>query len=448
MMNPTLVHMSNHSATEDAIATANGYPLSSNGWATLEPRAGYDNRVAMMMAPQVVQGHSLQTNVGLLHYSSMTPFPFCFPPPRERSFYSNCLSLQVFAHWPSAAAITEQYHVPFNPDPPYPEPVPHEFGSYSNFDSDRDVHVSQGHNAGANHGTNYDHFWMGSYSPPSESDAGSVSPRVLPEQRATMNGTPPASSTPPAWQRGTYVCGSDGDFYVCEEADGAPSAQFKGATVAHTFPSPFSLGGMTAVAQSPASTPPQYHPSHSQDPPSISQGRAHQYHAPRSEPMGPVPPNQRGVLCSAERSEQRTIQSRKASPCNVAGQEKPIRTLRSVRTRSGDVYAEHEQGTDQIDGIGSSGRWVCQCGSTFVRDSDWERHAMHSLSHSAGGGFDCNLCDISFTRSDAMFRHRRKKHGIKSAPCRVPRDSEDEASQPFPARGRPATRSSSSMGKY
>ena len=85
-MNPTLVHMSSHSATEDAIATANGYPLSSNGWAALEPRAAYDNRVAMMMAPQVVQGHTLQTNVGPLHYSSMTPLPFCFPPPRERSF--------------------------------------------------------------------------------------------------------------------------------------------------------------------------------------------------------------------------------------------------------------------------------------------------------------------------------------------------------------------------
>jgi hypothetical protein len=73
MMNPTLVHMSNHSASEDGFATANGYPLSSNGWTALEPRAAYDNRVAMMMAPQDVQGHSLQTNVSHLHHSSMTP---------------------------------------------------------------------------------------------------------------------------------------------------------------------------------------------------------------------------------------------------------------------------------------------------------------------------------------------------------------------------------------
>ena len=77
---------------------------------------------------------------------------------------------------------------------------------------------------------------------------------------------------------------------------------------------------------------------------------------------------------------------------------------RSVRTQHGDVSAEYELGT-------TGGRWVCQCGSTFVRDSDWERHAVHSLSHGVGGGFDCSICDISFTRSDAMARHLRKKHG-------------------------------------
>ncbi|KAH8983867.1 hypothetical protein EDB92DRAFT_1951266 [Lactarius akahatsu] len=82
------------------------------------------------------------------------------------------------------------------------------------------------------------------------------------------------------------------------------------------------------------------------------------------------------------------------------------RTMRSIRTKSGDVYAEYELSTDR-----AGGRWVCQCGSTFVRDSDWERHAVHSLSHGVGGGFDCSICDISFTRSDAMSRHLRKKHG-------------------------------------
>ncbi|KAH9015260.1 hypothetical protein EDB83DRAFT_2556452 [Lactarius deliciosus] len=82
------------------------------------------------------------------------------------------------------------------------------------------------------------------------------------------------------------------------------------------------------------------------------------------------------------------------------------RTMRSIRTKCGDVYAEYELSTDR-----AGGRWVCQCGSTFVRDSDWERHAMHSLSHGVGGGFDCSICDISFTRSDAMSRHLRKKHG-------------------------------------
>ena len=92
---------------------------------------------------------------------------------------------------------------------------------------------------------------------------------------------------------------------------------------------------------------------------------------------------------------------RSSDPDEQAG---PAR--RSVRTQHGDVYAEYELGTDR-----ASGRWVCQCGSTFVRDSDWERHAVHSLSHGVGGGFDCSICDISFTRSDAMARHLRKKHG-------------------------------------
>lgn len=87
-------------------------------------------------------------------------------------------------------------------------------------------------------------------------------------------------------------------------------------------------------------------------------------------------------------------------------QAESARTLRSVRTQNGDVYAEYEQNTNS-----SGGRWVCECGSTFVRDSDWERHAVHSLSHGVGGGYDCSICDISFTRYDAMARHRRKKHG-------------------------------------
>lgn len=291
---------------------------------------------------------------------------------------------------------------------------------------------------------------MGIHSPPSESDSLSDSPRVLPEQHPIMNGTPPESSIPRTWQRCSY--GSEGDFYVCKGADGATPAQFKGAAATHTFPNPFSLESVctvTAGAQSPASTPPQYHPSPPQNPSSIPHVRAHQDHTPRCKPPSPVAPTHRGVPRSTERSEKRTTQSRKASPCNnVARLEKSDRTLRSVRTRFGDVYAEHEQCTDQSGGVGSSGRWVCQCGSTFVRDSDWERHAMHSLSHSAGGGFDCSLCDISFTRSDAMFRHRRKKHGLRNAPCRGSRDSEDEVSQPPPARGRLVTRSSSSRGKY
>ena len=110
------------------------------------------------------------------------------------------------------------------------------------------------------------------------------------------------------------------------------------------------------------------------------------------------------ILGSAEQS---------ATPASASGHNRSSEhselaksARRSVRTQHGDVYAEYELGTDR-----ASGRWVCQCGSTFVRDSDWERHAVHSLSHGVGGGFDCSICDISFTRSDAMARHLRKKHG-------------------------------------
>jgi len=242
---------------------------------------------------------------------------------------------------------------------------------------------------------------------------------------------------------------------------GVPSPHFRSATTARTFSGPddissaFSPSGVrsvTAGARSPPSTFAPYPTSGSPKSPSISQGGT--YQAPKCEPSSPSPPNRGSILCSVERPEQSAAPSPPApaplpaaSLCGAAGQEhlKPVRTLRSVRTRFGDVYAEHEQVEEQGGGGSGGGRWVCQCGSTFVRDSDWERHAMHSLSHSAGGGFDCNLCDISFTRSDAMFRHRRKKHGIRNAPCRGPRESEDEGPQPL-SRERQMTRFS--MDKY
>jgi len=118
-MNPTLVHMGNYSATEDDIATSNGYLLSSNGWATLEPRAAYDNRVAMMMTPQDVQGHSLQTSVSPLHYSSMTPL---LPPPRVQFF----LRLLVTAGIRTLAVSDRDHRTisrPIYPQPAVPRPI-------------------------------------------------------------------------------------------------------------------------------------------------------------------------------------------------------------------------------------------------------------------------------------------------------------------------------------
>lgn len=450
MMNPTLVQMNNYSPTEDGIATAtNGYFLPPNGWASVEPRVTYDSRVAM--AALDVQKHSPPTNVSLLHARPRNLRCERRNPPHT------VLPRQMFAHGPLAAAVSEQYHVPFTADQRYSVPATFEFSSYSNFNMDRDAHVSQGRSG--NHATNYD-FWTGIHSP---SAVGSVSASGLSEQRPTMDGTPLANSIPLAWQRSLYSGGdpaaSEGNFFVRKDANGVPSTHFEEATpAAHTFPppddpsSPFPPSGV-GVQQSPSTIFAQHPSRGSPKPPRpsiLQDGRAH-HPAPQRGPLNPDSPNLRGALCSAERERS---EERRATSAAAGQHEKFIRTLRSVRTRFGDVYAEHEQGVEQGaggtgTGTGSNGagggRWVCQCGSTFVRDSDWERHAMHSLSHSAGGGFDCNLCDISFTRSDAMFRHRRKKHGIRNAPCRGPRESEDEGSQPIP-RERQGTRFS--VGKY
>jgi hypothetical protein len=375
------------------------------------------------------------------------------------------LPRQTFAHGPLAGAVSEQYHVPFTADQRYSESVPatFEFSSYSNFNMDRDAHVSQGRSG--NHPTNYD-FWTGTHSP-------SVSASGLSGQRPTMDGTALANSIPPAWQRSVYSGGdpaaSEGIFFVRKDTNGVPSTHFEDATPAtHTFPPPENpssafpprggVGAVTVGVQQSSSTIFAQHPSRGSPklprPSILRDGHAH-HPAPQRGPLNPDSPNMRGALCSAERERS---EERRATSAAAGLPERFIRTLRSVRTRFGDVYAEHEQGVEQGSGGtgtgtgstgngggGGGGRWVCQCGSTFVRDSDWERHAMHSLSHSAGGGFDCNLCDISFTRSDAMFRHRRKKHGIRNAQGRGPRESEDEGSQPIP-RERQGTRFS--VGRY
>jgi hypothetical protein len=372
------------------------------------------------------------------------------------------LPWQTFAPGPLAAAVSEQYHVPFTADQRYSMPATFEFSSYSNFNTDRDAHVSQGRSG--NHATNYD-FWTGIHSP---SAAGSVSASGLSEQRPTMDGAQMANSIPPAWQRSVYSGGdpaaSEGNFFVRKDANGVPSStHFEEVTpAAHTFPPPENpssafpprggVGAVTVGVQQSPSTIFAQHPSRGSPKlphPSILQGGRAHHPTPQRGPLNPDSPNLRSGLHSAERERS---EERRATSATAGQPEKFIRTLRSVRTRFGDVYAEHEQGVEQSSGGtgtagsgGGGGRWVCQCGSTFVRDSDWERHAMHSLSHSAGGGFDCNLCDISFTRSDAMFRHRRKKHGIRNAPCRGPRESEDEGSQPIP---REIQGTRFSVGKY
>jgi C2H2 type zinc finger protein len=254
---------------------------------------------------------------------------------------------------------------------------------------------------------------MGAYSPSPPAAAGSIS--VIPEQRPMISGLQspmPATALPRISNIRGHHARSEGGFFVSKNTtDHAPSPLVESATPrSHPFPHTFSSAsssGVFSAAEPTSSTFPPYLRSRYSTSAPVPQEPA--YSTPKrassTSPVHPsVSPTHRSFLSPANPSENsiaRPVPQRESTEQERAG-----RTLRSVRTRSEDVFAEYELNAD-----GSGGRWVCQCGSTFVRDSDWERHAMHSLSHSEGGGYDCSICDISFTRSDAMFRHRRKKHG-------------------------------------
>jgi hypothetical protein len=395
-----LNHLHNRSAMEDGIASAvasAGYFPSPSGLVSIEPQAGfgYDHRAVVDTLG--AQQHSLGMNVSLLDASpSMSAI-------EQYPRTPNHLSLQIFGLLPG---IVSNSHAPFTADPPHPATI--DFISYSSFD--RNVHVPSGPPE-ANHGSNYNSF-MGAHflSPPVA--AGSTS--VLPEHRPTINGT--NSAPPTAWPRISNVRGhptrSDRGFFVSNDTTNhTPSPRIEDPTSAtHPFPDNFpsaSSPGVYSGTQSASSTFLPYPRGRFSTSTPIPQEPT--YPTPRrasskSPVPPPVPPTCRSLLSSAGPSEMPF--ARPVPPKEWTEQEKAGRTLRSVRTRSEDVFAEYEPCADR-----TGGRWVCQCGSTFVRDSDWERHAMHSLSHSEGGGYDCSICDISFTRSDAMFRHRRKKHG-------------------------------------
>jgi hypothetical protein len=219
-----------------------------------------------------------------------------------------------------------------------------------------------------------------------------------PHQHIIMNGAP--SSAPPAWTESHYDCsglaGSGGGLVASKVKGDIFSPLSMGATP--HFPVPDTVTCTSPPTLSAFPPLPPYSPTSAP----VSQGPA--YQVQEYGPTSPVDSSWQDVLSSAETSERPIAAPRLQQEC--AEQASSTHTLRSIRTRFGDIYAAYELSADR-----AGGRWVCQCGSTFVRDSDWERHAVHSLSHNVGGGFDCDICDISFTRSDAMSRHRRRKHG-------------------------------------
>ena len=311
---------------------------------------------------------------------------------------------QIFAHGLLGDVVSEHYQIPFTPNPP--QPVTFDLSRFS-----RNVHTPHAPPGTNGHSdADYKFGVVGHSIPTGESFS------VFPGQRPMSDGT--QNSIPPHLPKAAYANGniaaSDAGFFAGKDT----SPRFNGANPTAfpvVFPGASSLG--VRPAQPSSSTFPPYPPSCSSTPPSVLHGLA--YEESKREPSRPFLQNQHSALSSTEPLERPAAHP--GPPKECGSPDKSVRTLRSVRTRFGDVYAEHELYTDRV-----GGRWVCQCGSTFARDSDWERHAMHSLSHSAGGGFDCNICDISFTRSDAMFRHRRKKHGDPKPNMLGSREREDE----------------------
>jgi len=308
--------------------------------------------------------------------------------------------MNIFAHGLLGDATSEHYQIPFTPNLPHPVTVDLGFN--------RNVHIPHAP-SGTNSRSDADYKFaaVDHLIPAGESFS------VFPGQRPMTDGT--QNSIPSHLPKAAYVNpASDAGFFAGKDT----SPRFNGANPT-AFPVIFSSASSLGVrpAQPPSSTFPPYPPSYSSTHPSVSYGPA--YEESKREPSRPISRGQNSALSSSEPLERPAAHP--GLPKECYSPDKTVRTLRSVRTRFGDVYAEHELYTDRV-----GGRWVCQCGSTFARDSDWERHAMHSLSHSAGGGFDCNICDISFTRSDAMFRHRRKKHGDPKPSTLGSREREDE----------------------
>ncbi|KAH9954333.1 hypothetical protein BC827DRAFT_967078 [Russula dissimulans] len=370
-MTSTAVYLNNYSAMDDGIAiTSTGYLSPRNGLSALEPGATYDSRFGMASL-DVQQQH--------------------------------CLEMNIFAHGLLGDVVSEHYQIPFTPNPPQPVAV-----DLSCFN--RNVQIPHDPPRTNSHGDADYKFGAVDHSIPA---GGSFS--VFPGTQNPIHAHLP---------RAAYVNGStaasDAGFFARKHTENTPSPRFNGANPTafpDFFPGASSLG--VRPAQPSTSTFPQYPPSCSSTPSAL---RGLAYEESKREPSRPISHNQHSALSSTEPLERPAAYP--GPPKDCCSVDASVRTLRSVRTRFGDVYAEHELCTDRV-----GGRWVCQCGSTFARDSDWERHAMHSLSHSAGGGFDCNICDISFTRSDAMFRHRRKKHGDPKPNTLGSREREDERSR-------------------
>ncbi|KAI0052181.1 hypothetical protein FA95DRAFT_68773 [Auriscalpium vulgare] len=80
---------------------------------------------------------------------------------------------------------------------------------------------------------------------------------------------------------------------------------------------------------------------------------------------------------------------------------------KSTSTR---LSTRRARNTGPYQGTTSEGH-TCECGPhVFERLSDLRRHRQTARVHGGNGHFECEECLTTFTRHDALLRHKRKQH--------------------------------------
>ena len=96
--------------------------------------------------------------------------------------------------------------------------------------------------------------------------------------------------------------------------------------------------------------------------------------------------------------------------------DKPTKSTPATDEQADPTYGEHsstKKGSSRK--IYKREKLECPngCGIAFGRDGDLSRHLLYSAACAGGSAktFPCEQCDKSFSRSDALKRHKRVRHG-------------------------------------